>query len=589
MPKRASPPSRPLHAAAHRDFRVFLALVWRRLGLPKPTPLQFDMARYLQRGPRRKLVMAFRGVGKSWIFSAYIAWRLWRDPDLKVLVVSATKPAADQTARFVRRLIQELPLLRRLKPRPGQRDSASSFDVGPARPAKDPSLRAVGVNGQITGSRADAILADDIETQNNALTAAARLRLSEQIKEFDAVLRPGGSVTFLGTPQSVETIYAALPARGYAVRIWPAEIPLDAAVYQGRLAPYVARRIARGSPPGTPLDPVRFDSDDLAERRASFGPAGYALQFLLDARETDALRYPLRLADLIVTQLGEREGPNHIAWSAETPALSGLEGAARLLGRGASDRFVGPAEIAEDTAPYADAVLAVDPSGRGKDETAYALVKALNGALFLTGSGGFEGGYEPEVLAALAEIACAGGARRCVVEAEFGDGMFARLLGPALRRAGWRGGLEEQRSRGRAKERRIADLLEPVMAQHRLVVDHAVVASDAALAEAAPDRALFHQMARLSRASGALAHDDRLDALSLAVEALAPALAKDAAAAAEATRAKQLKADLRHVKASLYARLHGGDPEQAARSLRRARRRAERALRGGPSGRRWTD
>ncbi|MEL6979764.1 MAG: phage terminase large subunit [Pseudomonadota bacterium] len=576
-----------LHAAMRRDFRLFLGLVWRKLGLPKPTPIQFDIARYLQRGPRRKLVMAFRGVGKSWIFSAFIAWRLWNEPDLKVLVVSASKPAADQVARFVRRLISELPVLRTLRPRAGQRDSASAFDVGPARPAKDPSLRAVGVNGQITGSRADLILADDVETQNNALTAGARARLSEQIKEFDAVLRPGGGVTFLGTPQSVETIYAALSERGYALRIWPAEAPSDPSIYQGRLAPFVSRRLAQGVEPGAPLDPDRFDGADLAARRASYGPAGYALQFLLDARQTDAARHPLRLGDLIVLELEEAQAPNRLVWAAEGPALDDLGAAAALLGL-SDDRFQGPAERSADSAPFAEAVMTVDPSGRGRDETAYAVVKALNGMLYLTRSGGFEGGYEPETLAALAEIGKAAGARRCVVERDFGDGMFARLLEPAMRRAGWRAALEERGAGGRGKERRMADLLEPVMAQHRLAVDRAVVVADAAIAESAPERALFRQMTRLSRLEGALPHDDRLDALALAVRVLAPALSGDADRAAEATRARRLRADLRDVRASLRERLQGEGGLGAAAAARRARLRARRALQGSASRRRWT-
>ena len=50
-----------------QDFRNFLYLAWRHLSLPSPTPVQFDIADYLQNAPRRAVIQAFRGVGKSWI------------------------------------------------------------------------------------------------------------------------------------------------------------------------------------------------------------------------------------------------------------------------------------------------------------------------------------------------------------------------------------------------------------------------------------------------------------------------------------------------------------------------------------------
>jgi len=78
------------------DFRYFLVLVWKFLDLPDPTPLQYDVARYLQHGPRRKIIEAFRGIGKSWITSAFVVWLLLRNPQLKILVVSASKERADQ-------------------------------------------------------------------------------------------------------------------------------------------------------------------------------------------------------------------------------------------------------------------------------------------------------------------------------------------------------------------------------------------------------------------------------------------------------------------------------------------------------------
>lgn len=568
----AKPLPTPEQARLRRDFRVFLCLLWRRLGIGDPTPAQYDIARYIQAGPPRKMIMAFRGVGKSWIYSAYVCWRLWRDPDAKILIVSAGKTQAEAVSAFSRRLIEETPLLQSLKPTRRQRDGAALFDVGPARPAKDPSVRAVGITGQITGGRADEILADDIETASNALTEAARAKLREAIKEFDAVLRPGGRITYLGTPQTAASIYAALPQRGYALRIWPAEIPEDPSIYQDRLAPFVLERIESGAAPGTPLDPQRFTIEDLAARRASYGPSGYAMQFLLDARAADEDRRPLKLADLVVIALRPEVGPNAlIAGGAriEDLACAGIDGAP----------FFAAAEISEDWAPFDGAVMAIDPAGRGADETAYAVVKQLNGRLFLTASGGLAGGYDDAAMARLAEIAALETAGRILIEANFGDGMFKQLLAPWLVRAGVRATIEEVRASLR-KEIRLVETLEPVMAQRRLIIDRGVIEADGRAAASDVERSLFFQMARLTRRAGALGRDDRLDALAMAVGAFAEQMRRDVATATEATRARRLKAELKAIRTPLGA-------ERKVKARRAKRRTDKRAASGTGTRRKW--
>ena len=151
------------------DFRYFLVVVWKFLDLPDPTPLQYDVARYLQHGPRRKIIEAFRGIGKSWITSAFVVWLLLRNPQLKILVVSASKERADQFSTFTLRLIHELPILAHLIPSEDQRQSKIAFDVGPALPDHSPRVKSVGILGQLTGSRADHIVAHDVEVPNTHL------------------------------------------------------------------------------------------------------------------------------------------------------------------------------------------------------------------------------------------------------------------------------------------------------------------------------------------------------------------------------------------------------------------------------------
>lgn len=502
------------------SFPVFLYLVWKHLLLPDPTPVQYDIALYLQHGPRRSIIEAFRGVGKSWITSAYVCWLLLRDPQTKVMVVSASKERADQFSTFTLRLIAEMPLLHHLKPRSDQRQSKIAFDVGPARADHSPSVKSVGIFGQLTGSRANYIIGDDIEVPNNSETQGMRDKLSERVKEFDAVLKPGGRIIYLGTPQCEDSLYNQLPERGYEMRIWPARYPaLNTwkTVYGDRLAPKLAE-VLDGSPDKElqPTDPKRFDHFDLMEREASYGRSGFALQFMLDTRLSDQDRYPLKLSDLVVMRCNPEVAPEKIIWASTPDTVIQNLDCVGLNG----DRYHHPATTMGDWIEYTGSVMFIDPSGRGKDETGYAVVKMMNGYLYVTRAGGLRGGYADEVLIALANIAKQEKVNLIQVESNFGDGMFTQLLKPHLGRI-YPCATEEVRH-SKQKELRIIDTLEPVMNQHRLVVDVKVIEQDmASTKDYPPEKAvkmqLFYQMSRITKDRGALAHDDRLDALAGAV------------------------------------------------------------------------
>jgi hypothetical protein len=96
------------------------------------------------------VIEAFRGIGKSWLTAAYVCWLLWKNPQHKILVVSASKDRADAFSIFVKRLIETIPELAHLKPRGDQRNSNLAFDVGPATPDQSPSVKSVGITGQLT-------------------------------------------------------------------------------------------------------------------------------------------------------------------------------------------------------------------------------------------------------------------------------------------------------------------------------------------------------------------------------------------------------------------------------------------------------
>jgi len=511
------------------DFRNFVFMVWQHLNLPDPTPVQYDMAEYLQHAPKRAVIEAFRGVGKSYITSAFVCWKLLLDPEVKVLVVSASKVRSDDFSTFTQRLINELPILHHLRSREGQRQSKVAFDVGPCQASHSPSVKSVGITGQLSGSRADIIVADDVEVPNNSMTQTMRAKLSEAVKEFDAVLKPGGAVVYLGTPQTEMSLYETLPERGYEVRIWPSRYPEEKQVirYSNKLAPFIQDKLDRGAIIGDPTDPLRFDAEDLLERELSYGRSGFALQFQLDTSLSDADKYPLKLSDLIIMGVDSTTAPEKPVWTKDPRnKLSDLPNVG-LPG----DFFYSPETKLGDWIEYSGSVLSIDPSGRGKDETGYAVVKMLNGYLYLSECGGLRGGYKNENLEALSVIAKRNEVNLILIESNFGDGMFMELLKPVLRKI-HNVSLEEIRS-STQKEKRIIDTLEPVMNQHRLVVDPKVIEKDYNTVQDYPVESqarymLFHQMTRITKDRGALIHDDRLDALQMAVQYWVDFMAADA-------------------------------------------------------------
>lgn len=530
-------------------------VIWKHLGLPSPTKVQYDIADFLQNQTiRRKIIEAFRGVGKSWITSAYVLWRLYRDPDYKALVVSASKARSDDFTTFTKRLINEVPFLQYLRARDDQRDSMIAFDVAPAKPAHAPSVKSVGIYGQLTGSRAVEVIADDVEVVQNSFTQDMREKLLKAVLEFEAIIMPEvGQVTYLGTPQTEESVYNKLRDRGYKGMIWPSRYPHPdkIGVYAGCLAPWIQQEVEENPKMvGKPTDPDRFNEIDLMEREAAYGRSGFALQFMLDTTLSDAEKYPLKTSDLIVMSTDSQKMPISLVYGSgmdmqikEFPNV-GFTG----------DRWYRPMFIDKEWAEYEGASMHIDPSGRGADETAYCVLKQLHGNLTLRRAGGFKGGYEDATLVNLARIAKEEQVKYVTIESNFGDGMFTKILTPIMTQY-WPVTMEEIRHNIQ-KEKRIIDTLEPVMNRHKLIVDCEVVRRDLKSSEEDINYSLFYQMTRLTRERGALKHDDRLDVLAQGVSYWVESMAKDLEKSVDAYKEKLKDEELRkfmdHVVGSEY-------------------------------------
>ena len=512
--------------AMQEDFKVFLQALWMELNLPNPTRAQYAIADYLQYGPKRLQIQAFRGVGKSWITGAFVLWTLFNDSEKKIMIISASKERADNMSIFLQKLIIETPWLTHLRPKSDDaRWSRISFDVN-CSPHQAPSVKSVGITGQLTGSRADLMILDDIEVPGNSMTEFMREKLLQLCTEAESILTPkdDSRILFLGTPQTSFTVYRRLAERSYRPFVWPARYPRNTTGYDGLLAPQLQEDIDNGAEPWSVTDD-RFNDDDLVEREASMGRSNFMLQFMLDTSLSDADKYPLKMADLVVTAVNPTSAPDAVIWCSDPrnclkdlPTV-GLPG----------DYFYSPMQLQGDWLPYSETICSVDPSGRGSDETAAAFISQRNGFLYLQEMRAYRDGYSDKTLLDILRICKKYKATKLVIESNFGDGIVAELFKKHLQQIKYGMDIEEVRASVR-KEDRLIDTLEPVMNQHRLIIDKSVVDWDySSNPDEPPEKRLqymlFYQLSRMCREKGAIKHDDRLDCLAQGVKYFTDTLA----------------------------------------------------------------
>jgi hypothetical protein len=493
-------------------FPSYLQYVYSYIGLPDSTPLQNRIAEILDEDEDRLILEAARGTGKSYIGAIYTTWRLLRNVDEKILVVSASGPKAIEIATFIRSLFENVPLLEHLIPGPDDRDSVLSFDVAGSKVSIAPSVAAVGITSQITGRRATLVLADDVEVPSNSATELMREKLISRTAEFEALLIPDvrSNVLYLGTPQSMESIYNKLE---YRTVILPAQVPEDENVYEGKLDPWIMLQGRAGDA----TDKIRFPNDVLIQRQAGMGLPMYKLQYQLDTTLSDAERFPLKTQDAITLPLSNTEGPATIQYSSSKEyALKDIPN----LGF-TGDRFQKPFNFSSTTMKYDKIVMSIDPSGSGADETTYAIVAVLSGNVYLLDFGGTRKGYSDEALMFLAQKAEKYKVNEIVPEKNFGSGMFTELFRKVLTVVYPCHIVDDFNVKGQ-KEARIIDNIAPILTNHQLVFNEEAVQREAEWVQKDPAAnlvySLMYQLTHITYDKGSLVHDDRLDALAIALQ-----------------------------------------------------------------------
>ncbi len=501
-----------------------------------PTKRMYEVGERLQHGPNKDIVMGFRGLSKSFITVTFGVWTLDCDPTEIVLTLSGSDQGAKGNAFLAWGMISQWDWLRHLMPTGALRQSAQAFDVAGSRMEKSESFAAMSLFGQNTGRRVSLAIPDDVETPNTSETQGDRDRLRVRYAEIGgSLLKPGGKIKVLGTPQHEQTLYAELVAdKGYGLRIWPILYPttLELQKYGTHLAPSILGELqANPELANTSTEPTRFSEVDILERRQEYGSIEFNRQFKLWMDAGTGNSNPLKLRDIPVVEVTRptKGGnapvlvPSTLTWN-PVPAnayadieVDSLTGDSKVYAPDMSSRdenFWQEPELK---------VMVIDPSGMGTDETAFGVLTQHLGLVGLVDLDARLEGFSADTLKAIAEMAAAWKVHKIVIEKNYGGGMFGELLRPALFNAGHPCTIEEEVAGGVQKEVRIIDTLQPVVTDHRLWIAADVLRRDFPVSYDTVEQGkrryyrLSYQLTRITKTKGCIAHDDRLDMLATGV------------------------------------------------------------------------
>ncbi|MHB9147046.1 MAG: ankyrin repeat domain-containing protein [Candidatus Amoebophilus sp.] len=255
---------------------------------------------------------------------------------------------------------------------------------------------------------------------------------------------------------------------------------------------------------------------------------GAGIEFKEFIEKAKATERGMKLSDLIVMQLDSKKVPPKIMW-----------------GGNPQETCYNPSYIFKplfklpNTKKYdGGAVMAIDPSGQGKCETAYCVAKRCGDYYFITALGGMAGGYDkntngisPEVRQKLLSIAQENKVHYLIVESNQG---LPQFLLEDVKRAG----IEEliiptpinnngpRGEKGKGKATRILDTLQVLLKTHRLIIDRQVLENDfKATTNKNLNYKFFYQLLTIGlhlhpSSSGSLkrsTYTDRLDAVAMAI------------------------------------------------------------------------
>lgn len=511
-----------------KDFVEFLRFMFKKMGLPEPTPMQRLFADILQKCPSRRLVMlAYRGFAKTTIVNIFLIWELWNDPKKQQAVWGQNKNFAAESVGQMLGWVQNIEILRSIAPLPNQRQSTFGFDT-PLHPfhAKGASVNALSLGGAITGSRADTLVVDDPETTQNGYTQQRRENLDRAMSEAPMVIKERtGRIIIPGTPHFDRSLYTRLKAKGYKIFIFPMTVPpKEVADACWEHYPQQIRDFILNNPEGTIID--RFSPEEVAMRMAE-GKVTYERQCLLNLYRSSGTDRPLDITRIILYDANTRNFPASLEHAREPQYVA--EEMSQYSCADIGEKFYRAFNISTTLKTYDDKIVYVDPSGSGKDELVYAGCGAASGYFVLFKIEGLSGGVTRENIEKIIDHAISIKASAIYVEsnmstsAEWIRAVMDEKYAPRFGRAQLPQVIPVHNNAN--KEMRIIQTLDPIINTGRMVITPEAIMSDFISAsdkgvESYADYTLTAQISNFSPRDK-LPFDDRIDCLQGAAARLA--------------------------------------------------------------------
>lgn len=163
------------------------------------------------------VIMAPRSHAKSTVFTVnYPLWRLGRDHNLRIVIVSASATISQSFLREIQVEMERNAMYKavfgNLVPEIPEKWTQHEFIVDRDRTdLKDPSVSATSIGGTVLSKRADIIICDDILSDQNTRTVEQREKVRQWFFEvLLPVLEPGGQLIVVGTAWNTEDLYHQL-------------------------------------------------------------------------------------------------------------------------------------------------------------------------------------------------------------------------------------------------------------------------------------------------------------------------------------------------------------------------------------------